>query len=218
MKKSLLKILTLFFALCMTLSIATACSGGNGDEGGNDAPAHVCEFNNLKFNETAHWEECTCGLTQNIEAHKGGSATVDSKAVCEVCNQEYGEKLTGTHEHNYNQLKFNDLTHWYECDCGDKQTAENHKGGEATCTKKALCSVCAQPYGNLLSHEYDNLKFDTTSHWYECVCGDKQIAENHKEGEATCTKKAICSVCAQPYGNLLSHEYDNLKFDTTSHW
>ncbi|MDO4938386.1 MAG: hypothetical protein Q4E54_00280 [Lachnospiraceae bacterium] len=98
-----------------------------------------------------HWQECTnCKEKINVEAHKGGTATCTSKAVCEVCKAAYGE----FGEHKYEQKKDAD-SHWQECSvCGGKTSVEAHKGGKATCTAKAVCEVCGAAYGELGDHEW----------------------------------------------------------------
>ncbi len=41
--------------------------------------------------ENGHWSECSCGAKIGEEAHKGGIATCDTKAECEICKQSYGD-------------------------------------------------------------------------------------------------------------------------------
>ena len=53
-----------------------------------------------------------------------------------------------------------------------------HKTSEATCVKKAVCSVCKAEIGDLARHKY---------------------------GLATCTEKAKCSVCGAERGELAKH-------------
>lgn len=65
------------------------------------------------------------------------------------------------HTHTYgDEWKFNSAEHWKECSCGDKSTAEKHSGGEATCTQKAVCSICNTAYGeiNASNHNLVNVK------------------------------------------------------------
>ena len=58
------------------------------------------------------------------------------------------------HTHQYGKEWKHDATnHWRECSCGAKDKEEAHKGGKATDTKKANCSVCGQAYGELLKGE-----------------------------------------------------------------
>ena len=60
-----------------------------------------------------------------------------------------------------------------------------HTGGTATCTTRAVCSVCNQPYGDYAAHQYtkqaktdDTLKSagtcrDKAVYWYSCAACDK---------------------------------------------
>ena len=53
------------------------------------------------------------------------------------------------HTHDYTIVKYNENTHWIECECGEKTAVGFHTGGTATCTEQAECSVCNQKYGKL---------------------------------------------------------------------
>ena len=46
-----------------------------------------------KFDENNHWTECAhnCGASTEAVAHFGGEATETEQAICEGCNQPYGE-------------------------------------------------------------------------------------------------------------------------------
>lgn len=52
------------------------------------------------------------------------------------------------------------------------------------------------------THEYTTLRYDATSHWYECTCGEKDESSiaNHAGGTATCLEKAVCDICKTEYG------------------
>ena len=82
----------------------------------------------------------------------------------------------------------------------------NHTGGTATCTKKAVCEFCGEAYGKYASHNYgDEYESDGTYHWKKCQnegCNATTEKEEHKGGEATTTKRAVCEVCGAKYGNL----------------
>ena len=182
-------------ATCTDLAVCSVCSESYGE-----LKEH--NYATLKNNETAHWYECSCGDKDGIEAHKGGTATCTELAKCSVCNESYGE----LNEHNYATLKNNETAHWYECSCGDKDGIEAHKGGTATCTELAVCSVCNESYGELKEHNYNTLKNNVTQHWYECVCGDKDSIENHNSGaEATETTHQKCTVCDYIITPALGH-------------
>lgn len=82
----------------------------------------------------------------------------------------------------------------------------NHTGGTATCTKKAVCEFCGEEYGEYASHNYgDKYESDGTYHWKKCQnigCDATTEKEEHKGGEATTTKRAVCEVCGAEYGDL----------------
>ena len=45
----------------------------------------------------------------------------------------------------------------------------DHSGGTATCTEKAVCTMCNQPYGETLPHDYATVySTDANNHWYQC--------------------------------------------------
>lgn len=54
--------------------------------------AHVNAAGEWESNGSDHWQICdSCGTEFNKAAHTGGEATCSDKAVCTVCNEEYGE-------------------------------------------------------------------------------------------------------------------------------
>ena len=55
---------------------------------------HECDYVELKYNETHHWYECTCGKKDVESEHTGGSATCQELAKCSTCGQSYGEYST----------------------------------------------------------------------------------------------------------------------------
>ena len=94
-------------------------------------------------------------------------------------------------EHDYSTLKYSETEHWSECVCGDKENIEFHKGGTATCTALAKCSVCNIEYGELAEHNYAT-KYTTTEthHWQEAICGcdlKGNYGEHTLEGSGWCT-------------------------------
>ena len=184
--------------------------------------------------------------------HTGGSATCEKQAVCDVCSQPYGELAA----HSFREIPANDsdcVNHgnnlYYVCTVCDqafkadkvtKTTAEaeklplgDHVGGTATCENKAVCTVCAQPYGELAAHTFREIPAkdsDCVNHgnnlYYVCTVCDqafkadkvtKTTAEaeklplgDHVGGKATCEKQATCSVCNKPYGELADHTLEEV--------
>ena len=85
----------------------------------------------------------------------------------------------------------------------DSDSAEHtHSGGEATCTKKAVCSVCGEEYGELKAHDFSVKTADekylvkaagcenAATYYVSCsVCGEKG-EETFEDGEALGHKPA----------------------------
>ena len=63
--------------------------------------------------------------------------------------------LGDDHTHTYGMTYSSDSTgHWKTCtECGTNGEFSKHTGGTATCTAKAVCETCDQPYGELGAHK-----------------------------------------------------------------
>ena len=63
--------------------------------------------------------------------------------------------LGDDHTHTYGMTYSSDSTgHWKTCtECGANGEFSKHTGGTATCTAKAVCETCDQPYGELGAHK-----------------------------------------------------------------
>ena len=94
--------------------------------------------------------------------------------------------------------------HWHACTgegCEVVSGNEEHHGGSATCTTKAVCEDCGESYGELLAHTYDQkvvkdtyLKSAAThsakaTYFYSCTCGEKGT-ETFEVGETVAHSKA----------------------------
>jgi len=115
-------------------------------------------------------------------------------------------------------------TYYYSCTCGEKGKdffpyggPNGHQGGTATETKKAVCLVCGQEYGDLLAH----------SHNY-----NQKIAQaEYLASEATCSTKAtyyFSCVCKESekddthtfeYGTFRQHDFTgDWQANENEHW
>ena len=101
-----------------------------------------------------------------------------------------------------------------------------HEGGTATCTEKAVCTLCGQAYGAVDANnhvggtELRNAKKATctedghTGDTYCKGCGVKLQsgtaikATGHTGGTATCVSAAVCTVCGQAYGKKDAGNHD----------
>jgi len=142
--------------------------------------AHVYE-DEWKSDENGHWQLCVCGDESEHAAHiPGPEATEDDPQLCTVCEYVI-EPETGHIIHTPGDTLYHDDTHhWYVCiGCPDKLFVEEHQGGEATCTAKAVCADCGQAYGQTLEHNYsEEWSTDEYQHWYICLsCNVAKNAE-----------------------------------------
>ena len=161
---------------------------------------------NWQNDETAHWHICqneNCTVTDRKTAHSGEDDGNCLTAV--VC--ECGYVITAAKPaHTFNEWTSNgNGTHTRKCTvvgCNGIET-ENCSGGKATCTDKAVCTVCHTGYGDALGHNFTIAQHDETHHWNKCSrCDATDAKAVHTGGTATCREKAVCEVCRSVYGKL----------------
>ena len=143
-----------------------------------------------EHDENTHWHECECGEITDEDEHTGGEATCIEKAVCEVCNESYGDVdlenhtgdvyVVGVKEPTYDEPGYTGDTHCADCKALIKPGEE-----------------IPQLHRCDFSGEWE---YDENSHWHECECGEIADEDEHTGGEATCKEKAECEYCGQPYG------------------
>ncbi len=155
-----------------------------------------------------------------LEGHYGGSATCTNGPVCEGCLSEYGRPLG----HSWGSWVYVDGTnHKRECQTCHEVETQNHSGGTATCTEKAVCATCGQKYGSALGHKWDTeWSCDENGHYHKCLndgCTARNDEAAHSGGTATCTEKAKCETCGQEYGSALGHNWDaEWSYDENGHY
>ncbi|WP_215492027.1 stalk domain-containing protein [Fenollaria sporofastidiosus] len=241
-----------------------------------DALGH--DYSVMQHDDTQHWKKCSrCDSTTTKENHRDGSATCTAKAVCSVCGTQYGDLA----DHSYStDWKYDTNNHWKECTCGDKKDSAEHTWNVTAATEETdkhctICGYVAEPKlghthsltlvpevkpdcdtdgtkayytcscgkyfedatatkeitdleawktgaGKIekLGHDYSVMQHDDTQHWKKCSrCDSTTTKEDHRDGSATCTAKAVCSVCGTQYGDLADHSYStDWKYDTNNHW
>ena len=121
--------------------------------------------------------------------------------------------------------QWTDCNHaWTDGTCTACGTVCAHSGGAATCTAKAVCTVCGSTYGELSTNTHDWggwVSNGNGTHMRTCKTDTSHTeTEDCTGGTATCTEKGTCSVCGAAYGSTLPHSYntEEWKFDGTNHW
>ena len=156
---------------------------------GNNTHTRICK------RDSSHTETDNCS---------GGTATCTARAVCTVCGGEYGELLP------------HDFT-------AEIAKAKYLKSG-ATCTEKAVyyksCAACGLSSagtaseatfeaGNVLGHDWGAWTSNgNDTHTRVCKRdGSHTETDSCSGGTATCTARAVCTVCGGEYGALLAHDF-----------
>ena len=165
----------------------------------------TCQYANDK------WHRCdlTCTVCDNTwnywQSHTwSGTATCTSGKTCTVCG---GSSEPLGHDWGAWTQNSDEKTHTRICKRDTSHTeTENCHGGTATCTAKAVCTVCGGEYGEMAAHSF---------------AAEKAEAQYLKSA-ATCTEKAVyyksCAVCGLSSegtadeatffsGNALDHDW-----------
>ena len=160
-------------------------------------------------NDKWHRSALTCTVCDNtwdyLEAHKwSGTATCTSGKTCTVCG---GHSEPLGHDWGAWTQNSDEKTHTRICKRDTSHTeTENCHGGTATCTAKAVCTVCGGEYGEMAAHSFTAEKAEA----------------QYLKSAATCTEKAVyyksCAVCGLSSegtadeatffsGNALDHDW-----------
>ena len=164
----------------------------------------------IASNGTHHWMDCRfCDYKENEFEHTGGTATCLAQAVCETCGASYGE--LGDHKM---VPAYTETQHYEKCSvlgCNQSTPRENHYGGTATCTERAVCQGCGQSYGAAPSHDLELIANPgSTNHYYDCKnCDHTEGGAPHYGGTATCQNQANCALCGIAYGVKASHSWQS---------
>ena len=131
-------------------------------------PVHTHDVHDKawKYDDTNHWQECSCGEKLNVANHIYGDWRETKPATeteagsrerdCTVCEYVQVEIIPEIgHEHGIHDetWKYDKTQHWQECSCGEKLNVANHTYGDWKVTKEATeteagsrergCAVCA---------------------------------------------------------------------------
>ena len=157
-----------------------------------------------------HLRHVTCTVCNKewdfLASHNwSGTATCTSGRTCTVCG---GSSEPLGHDWGTWTQNSDEKTHTRICKRDTSHTeTENCHGGTATCTAKAVCTVCGGEYGEMAAHSFTAEKAEA----------------QYLKSAATCTEKAIyyksCAVCGLSSegtadeatffsGNALEHDWD----------
>ena len=165
-----------------------------------------------RYHELIYWCDA-CKMNTRLDvSHTGGKATCTERAVCEVCNQSYGELAAHTGGTAT-------CTERAVCEVCNQPYGEPpaHTGGTEfpTCTTGRTCKKCGAEYG-ILGHMWTTrMSLGNGTHRRSCMrCGAVDTA-NCTGGTRTCFQRAVCSYCRSEYGDLAPHQLKTFKRPAT---
>ena len=115
------------------------CAVSNGNTINFVACAHVWG-DDWEADDTDHWHECSlCGEKKDTASHSGGTATCTEQAVCQICNQPYGNALG--HDFTGGTWKNDVNGHWKKCSrCDATDTKSDHEWNDGEVTVDPTCT------------------------------------------------------------------------------
>ena len=191
------------------------CGTSNiGEHTDGDDADHMCDYGCSESADDGCYDTVQDGICDECGAPidhvcRGGNATCNNKANCDICGMDYGDFAQHTPNADDGDCT-TDIT-CSECGAVTTEGADSHTGGNATCTEQAECDVCGKPYGELAQHTPNADDGDCTTDitCSECGAVTTEGADSHIGGSATCTEQAECDACGKPYGELAQHTDNN---------
>ena len=177
------------------------------ESGELNSDSHTGSLSDWKSDDSNHWKEYSCcGAHVDTAAHTGGTADCQNKAVCDTCNQPYGN--LGSHDPA--SIWSKDASgHWHVCrtaNCTEKLDFTAHTPGAAATEETAqTCTECGYELAPALEHTHvwgDWTSNGDGTHTRICSKDSSHTETNScSGGTATCQSPAVCAACSQPYGD-----------------
>lgn len=158
--------------------------------------------------DTYHWHKCqheNCTEIKDHAEHSGGTATCTSKAVCEYCDEEYGELDSSNHNLENTPAKDATVTetgnkeYWHCTDCGKyfaDENGENEIELDDTITQKLPPEIIDGIGQSITEGEKKELSFTSNAAFSDFIRVEfdgKTLDEKNytvKEGSTVVTLKA----------------------------
>ena len=205
------------------------CSCGAKQNEGTIIPVkeHVCSFDQWEFDAYRHWKECKCGEKAYTNVHSwkwvtdkaaqvGVSGIMHEECECGAMHSMNSVIPALEEEHfcDFCIWHYDNTYHWYECECGEKDTRSIHtwkwvidKAAEAGVegVKHEQCECGATKSKNTVipaleeEHVCDFIvrNFDEEFHWKECECGKKSEEQLHIYGSLNVEGNVKTNSCVE---------------------
>ena len=157
-------------------------------------PSHIHLPVSLDYNETSHWETCSCGEILNVaehdftyeedynDTHHWGICECKAISPLEEHDFSDGDECScgaeKPHVHVAEEYSYNDTHHWGVCECGQTLPSEEH---DFTNSNTCICGA-NKPHVHTPVNTYHN----ATHHWGVCECGQAlpKVEHDFANGDA----------------------------------
>ena len=202
-----------------------ACDASCNNCGKERMTEHIAEVDDGNCTTAVLCSICEAVVIPAKTEHTPGAD--DNDCTTAICCSSCGMVTTEAKTHDFTDVWHKDANgHWHVCKndgCLAVDTKVGHiSDGAATEDKAEKCSICEYVITPELDHvhKYNILRFDETSHWHECACGehDTDIAlHSAKDDDGDCTTAVVCKVCEYVVINAKSaHEAEDDDRDCTT--
>ena len=166
------KIIAILVAVCVVAGIVTLCVTLGKKSAGSSESTSVSETtrDSVSVSESETASETASEKESETISESNSETISEGESESETISEEESNSETTSEEESDSE-------------------EHTHTGGEATCTKKAVCEVCGEEYGELAAHDFSA----------------ETIDEKYLAAKATCEKAATyyvsCSVCGEKSEN-----------------
>lgn len=190
--KKYLSVFIMLLAIVTTTSLFASCGNTNTDD--SDITNSGTENSDTENSDTVGSDTVT------IECeHSGGTATCMEQAVCEKCNEPYGEKLG----HDWQDATCDAPKTCKRQGCGVTEGEKlGHSWQDATCLEPKTCSVCGETEGEALGHQYaEAWTGNDEEHYRACIYHpEERQSEEHDDKD----EDGVCDICNYKFKELFT--------------
>ncbi len=204
-----------------TIEAATCCSAERCSVCGHQF-GWAYDYNNHASDESSYYtnndgthvkEYLCCSWGEEEVCTAAGGANCQEESVCTICGGiAYNYENHVSEEYYYDRISNGIHGKVYTC-CGAVDPGSEEActlDGEATCSSRALCTVCYCDSYDYTKHDDNYLHYsrnDDGTHSVECgACYAEINVEDCLLGAPTCIGAVICTLCGQGY---YTGEYDS---------
>ena len=202
--KKYLSVFIMLLAIVTTISLFASCENTNTDDSDitNSGVANSSTTNSDTVNSDTENSDTVGSDTVTTECeHSGGTATCTEQAVCEKCNEPYGEKLG----HDWQDATCDAPKTCKRQGCGVTEGEKlGHDWQDATCDAPKTCKRqgCGVTEGEALGHQYaEEWTGNDEEHYRPCIYHPEELQSGeHDDADGD----GVCDICNYKFKELFT--------------